>query len=109
MLINKNLLIILAIPLLTAALSNSLTADSAIAPPDEKQDRISPQQDVEFKLTPYNGAKKGDPDYVDISNKNITVTQDAYYSSGMDFRDISGKTPDQKNKRNSYNSRNCQE
>ena len=55
----KNLLIILAIPLLTAALSNSLTADSAIAPPDEKQDRISPQQDVEFKLTPYNGAKKG--------------------------------------------------
>ena len=92
----KNLLIILAIPLLTAALSNSLTADSAIAPPDEKQDRISPQQDVEFKLTPYNGAKKGDLDYVDISNKNITVTQDAYYSSGMDFRDISGKTPDQK-------------
>ena len=90
------LIMLLTIPFLTAALSGTMTADSAIAPPTEFKDWMDSEKDGEFQIVPYDGAKKGDPDYVDISNGGITVTQDAYYTSSVEFDKTSGATPAQK-------------
>lgn len=85
------LIMLLTIPFLTAALSGTMTADSAIAPPNEFKDWMDSEKDGEFQIVPYDGAKKGDPDYVDISNGGITVTQDAYYTSSVEFNKLSGR------------------